>query len=233
MPQKHKLLSDLEDEYQRILSSSDVSHIYEDPNLSGLFLACPRESYFESSRKVIIIGQETKSWRKKECKIKNASDYGLSSIRESMASTLKTNSRRPGTSKFGQFYLKASEALSDNMDKEKAKYSALWSNQFCISHKNSSPIKSVKFSCIEELSAKLLQAQFEILKPDVAIFTVGSSRDKYIKSAFEYDTVNVVVPGRLWHFKIGETHCFRCNHPRWPGAKEFLDKAITLALEYT
>ena len=227
MKEKEQVKEELEQAYQNIIESSDCLELCEDDDLSGVFLASPRDSYFDSERKVMIIGQETKGWRKNKCKIKYNLDFSLEAIRDSMDSTLDTNNKKPGTSKFGQFYLKASKALTCNeVDSEHA---ALWSNQFCISYKKHSPIQSDKFLKIRDLSQRLLKAQFDILKPDVAIFTVGSGRDKYIKEALDYETVNVVVPKRLWHFKVGKTHCFRCNHPRWHGANEFLNQAIDLA----
>lgn len=93
-------------------------------------------------------------------------------------------------------------------------------------------MKAPSFKVIESLSAKLLRAQFEVLKPNVAIFTVGSARDQFIKDTFhELETQSVIHPRRLWHFKIGDTHCFRTNHPRWSGSKRYIDEALALAKE--
>jgi len=82
------------------------------------------------------------------------------------------------------------------------------------------------------LSSDLLKAQFEILKPDVIIFAVGSGRDKYIKETFgSYKTIKVIESKRLWHFEIGDTKCFRINHPcaRIKNKQRYLDTAIELA----
>ena len=226
-----KVVAELENKYCQIIGSNDLEKLYENKHLSGVFLAAPSHSYFESKRRVMIIGQETRSWRAAKCQIKNEYRSDVYAVRDSMQATLEFNKRKPKTSRFRQFYTKASIDLTRatvNM-----KQAAVWSNQFCVSYKGNSPTKSSAFPEIRELSKKLLLAQFEVLKPDVAIFTVGSARDKYIKEAFDCKTIDVVVPRRLWHFKIGDTHCFRCNHPRWYGASSFLNQAQFLAKKYT
>ena len=164
--------------------------------------------------------------KNKSCLLKKSSDTSLESIREAMNTVCEHNVRVSGHSKFRQFFVNANDKLTSFKGKRCA---ALWSNQFCISHNKKSPISSEVFSEIKELSKEILVAQFEVLKPDIAIFTVGSGRDQYIKDAFTYETIEVVEPRRLWQFKIGETQCFRVNHPRWHGAKKHLDRVIELA----
>ena len=60
--------------YVDILKKSQLSQIYIDQALSGIFLACPSEAYFLSSKKLMVIGQETRSWRNSTCAIKNYND---------------------------------------------------------------------------------------------------------------------------------------------------------------
>jgi len=221
----------LEKRYQEILCQFDLSEIYSDKDLSGVFLAKPDDSYFLAAKKVIIVGQETRGWRRNSCKIKNGYNLDLESIRDSMDASLIFNYKEPKTSRFRQFYKKASKALDSNTSNPKN--SAVWSNQFCMSFKGKSPRKSISFPIIQEISSLLLKAQFEILKPDVVIFTVGSARDSFIKDIFDYKTIEVITPRRLWHFKIGDTHCFRVNHPRWSGSAPYLNEAISLANKIT
>jgi len=221
----------LENRYQEILSRFDLPKIYSDGFLSGVFLAKPDESYFDAERKVIIVGQETRAWRNPICKIRNGYDIDIPSIQDSMNASLSFNRKDPKKSRFRQFYKKASTTLSKSTSDPKN--SAVWANQFCMSFKGKSPRKSGSFGEIQKLSSLLLQAQFEILKPDVAIFTVGSSRDFFIKETFSYETVRVITPRRLWHFKIDNTHCFRVNHPRWPGSAPYLRETLSLSQKLT
>lgn len=225
------IIDKLEKRYQDILSRFELSKIYDDDKLSGIFLAKPASSYFESDRKVIVIGQETKGWRKNECRIKNGSNTDIESIRASMDCSLNFNLKKPKTSRFRQFYKKASSFLDSGTGD--AYNSAIWSNQFCMSFNGKSPRKSKSFAEIQQLSSLLLQAQFEILKPDIAIFTVGSGRDVFIKEAFIHETVEVITPRRLWHFKVGNTQCFRTNHPRWHGSYPYLKEALELSLKHS
>jgi hypothetical protein len=224
-------LRELEQLYLEALQDFDLNDLFEDQDLSGLFLPKPDESFFSSNCKVMIIGQETKSWRNAKCEAKNLKYVDVDTIRRSMDSSLEVNAKKAGRCKFRQFYKKTSKILCK--DSTNPSNSALWSNQFCISYKSASPLKSEKFEMIKSLSSKLLQAQFEILKPDVAIFTVGSSRDKYIKDSFKCEASNVIEPRRLWRFRITNTDCFRTNHPRSSVSKLSLKKAIELARIYT
>lgn len=227
----YQKIAQLEARYCEIIRETDLRGLYGNSQLSGVFLASPSNAYFESSKKVFIIGQETRNWRGAKCHIKNEYSSDINAIRESMQATLDFNQKKPKSSKFRQFYIKASNLLSkSNSD---PKHSAVWTNQFCISYKGNSPVHSDAFPEIKELSKKLLKAQFEILSPDIAIFTVGSSRDKYIKEALDVTTIDVIHPRRLWHFKVGDTNCFRCNHPRWHGANRYLAEALELAKALT
>jgi hypothetical protein len=225
------IIDKLEKRYQEILGSFELPKIYSDDRLSGIFLAKPDKSFFESDRKVIIIGQETRGWRNKECRIKNGFNTDIESIRDAMDFSLIFNREKPKTSRFRQFYKKASSYLDSGTGD--AYNSAIWSNQFCMSYKGKSPRKSKCFEGIRNLSSQLLQAQFEILKPDIAIFTVGSGRDVFIKETFKHKTVKVITPRRLWHFKVDHTHCFRTNHPRWFGSSKYLNKALELSITQT
>lgn len=224
-------LRELEGRYLEVLQNIDLPDLFKDQHLSGLFLPKPDASFFSSKCKVMIIGQETKNWRNAKCEAKNQKCVDIESVRKSMDASLKVNAKKAGRCKFRQFYKKASKVLcSDSADPSN---SALWSNQFCISYKSASPLKSDKFCIIKELSSALLQIQFEVLKPDVVIFTVGSGRDKYIKDTFQYEESNVIEPRRLWNFRINKTNCFRTNHPRSSVSPPYLKQVIELARIHT
>lgn len=225
-----KLPAQLAEKYAEILTGADLKEIYnQTPDLSGVFLASPSAEYGQSKIKTMIIGQETRSWRNESCAFKALEVFGHAQVLESMQETVSFNENKANKSKFRQFYLSTSKELCGD---ERA---AVWSNLFCVSYNKGSPIKSPKFEAIQKLSAALLKAQFELLSPDVAIFVTGSSRDRFIKQAFEgqISESTVIVPRRLWHFKIGNTHCFRTNHPRWGGSQEYLKAAIEKAKNCT
>ena len=219
--------SKLASSYLVALKNAVLSGIYSVPSHSGIFLPTPHPAYADSQRRLFIIGQETRGWRNNECEAKLSSTVSQHSIVSSMGKSLSFNLKKPKRSKFRQFYKSASSELcsesSDPMN------SALWSNQFCISYRKKSSVKSPEFKSIKLLSFEILRTQFELLKPQFAIFTTGHSRDKYIKQCFpDYETVKVHTRKRLWEFKVGETRCFRVNHPRWGGSSAFLNQTVQL-----
>jgi len=226
-------ITDLRIRYLEILGAANLPEIYRGSGLSGVFLAMPSRGYFDSDKRVMIIGQETKAWRDKTCEAKLLGSTKLTEVEKATEAALACVKKKPGRIKFFQFYKKTSSALC--LGSSDPSHAALWANQFCISYKKGSPTESDQFESIKRLSYELLREQFKLLKPDIAIFTVGSSRDRFIKECFEaqYKTIEVVVPDRLWHFKIGKTDCFRTNHPRWSGSAPFLQRAIELAKSCT
>jgi len=225
------MINELENKYFEILKKTDFNILYQDTKLSGIFLAMPDRSYISGNRKVMVVGQETKKWRNDSCDAKNIKKVDTDSVRNSMNTSLEFNKKMPKKSKFRQFYKKVSKSLcKGSLDPNN---SAVWANQFCISYKSGSPVKSDQFEIIKELSSELLKAQLEILNPDVIFFTTGSGRDEYIKDTFDYETIKVIEPRRFWHFKIGNINCFRTNHPRSRYSPPYLKQAVELAKEIT
>lgn len=216
---------ELAQRYHEELKRVDLEDIYSDDYHSGVFFAAPHESYFSGGMKVFIIGQETRGWRSNACEAKLRQPISLNGILTSMESTLQFNLKSPRASKFRQFYKMASERLCINSSNPSN--AALWSNQFCISYKGKNAVKSPKFRAIQYLSCQILRAQFEVLKPDIAIFTTGYGRDDYLKQCFTtYETIQIHKPKRLWEFMVGDVRCFRTNHPTWGGSNQFLREVV-------
>lgn len=214
--------------YLNILKNAPLESLYTEVALSGIFLASPSEAYFSSPKKLMVVGQETRSWRNKECKIKNSNDLSQAAILETMEASEIFNKKKPKNSKFRQSYKKASNIICSQSSSPAE--SAVWANQFCISKKRGSPTKSQNFDIIQNISHKILKAQIDILKPDVALFFTGADRDKFLKSCFpNYKTIDIIEPRRLWKFKINDTICYRTNHPRWGESGSYINKAIKLA----
>lgn len=218
------LVRQLSKRYLDILQkeSDALCDLHNDKSFSGVFLPQAPSGYLSSEHKVLIIGQEPRQWKRQ---LINGSN-----ISKSMEKTMDTLARKKaGSSKFLQFYKRASKNLCGNDQ------TAAWANQFCMSYNKRGAVKIAtkdpcKFQAIKRISSDLLKTQFEILKPNAAIFTTGSSRDKYIKETFpEYQTEHVIVAKRLWYFKIGNTHCFRTNHPcayNIPKLQMYLKKSV-------
>jgi|GEM_PF-2717620 hypothetical protein len=223
-------VEELRAEYSKVLDQSEVEALFSaHAELSGFFLPSPSPNYFKSHPRVFVVGQETRGWRNKACRIKNEFSIDDAEIDASMKVSQKFSSSGAKKSTFLQFYRKLSATIDSG-----SRDAALWSNQFCVSHNSGSPVSlpPEKFDIVKKLSYKLLRAQIDILKPSVIIFTTGPSRDKYIKECFpEYETVNIIEPRRLWHFKVGDVNCIRTSHPRWVEGTEYLDRAIQMVQE--
>ncbi|WP_156821581.1 hypothetical protein [Halomonas smyrnensis] len=223
-------VEELREEYSRVLNQSEVEALFSaHAELSGLFLPSPSPNYFKIHPRVFVVGQETRGWRNKTCPIKNEFSINDAVLDASMKVSQEFSSSGAKQSTFLQFYRKLSATIDPG-----SRDGALWSNQFCVSHNSGSPVSlpPVEFDIVKKLSFKLLRAQIDILKPSVIIFTTGPNRDKYIKECFpEYETVDIIEPRRLWHFKIGDVNCIRTSHPRWVEGTEYLDRAIKMVQE--
>tara|TARA_R110000868_G_scaffold155362_1_gene381792 strand:- start:5226 stop:6263 length:1038 start_codon:yes stop_codon:yes gene_type:complete len=216
--------------YMEILDQTDLDALFScSQDISGLFLPCPAKEFFDGKPRHIICGQETTGWRNSTCEVRNKRVVSEADIADSMLRAQAFAGYGAKRSKFMQFYRSAAVRL-----RPEAPAAALWSNQFCASFRSASPVKLPPdiFRILKELSYSVLRAQFEILQPDVVIFTTGPGRDRYLKECFtDWDSVKVIEPRRLWHFKVGEINCIRTSHPRWVKGNEYLDRAVNLAKE--
>ncbi|WP_192036256.1 hypothetical protein [Halomonas sp. YLGW01] len=220
-------VEDLKSEYNQILRREEIGSLFSSyQELSGIFLPSPSPRYFSSHPRVFVVGQEPRGWRNKVCDIKNKFLIDEAGLDASMQLSQQFSASGAKTSTFLQFYRKLSSRVNPG-----SKDAALWSNQFCLSYKSGSSerLPPAAFDVVKRLSFNLLRAQIQILKPSVVVFTTGPGRDKYIKECFpEYETVEVIEPRRLWHFKVGNVNCIRTSHPRWVRGKEYLDRAINM-----
>lgn len=222
---------ELKSEYQKVLEHSEIETLFSaHSELSGVFLPSPSQNYFNSHPRVFVVGQETRGWRNRSCSIKNQYSIDDVGLDASMKLSQEFSSSGEKQSTFLQFYRKlASRIYSDSRD------AALWSNQFCVSYKSGSPegLPTGAFDIVKKISFGLLRAQIDILEPNVIVFTTGPDRDKYIKECFpEYETVDIVEPRRLWHFKVGDVDCIRTSHPRWVEGTKYLNRAIGMVQEF-
>lgn len=216
--------------YMEILDQTDLEALFSySQDISGVFLPCPAKEFFDGKPRYIICGQETTGWRNSSCGMRNKLLVSEEYVTASMQQAEAFGTYGAKRSKFMQFYRSAAMRL-----RPEAPAAALWSNQFCASFRAASPVSLPPeiFLILKELSYSVLRAQFEILQPDVVIFTTGPGRDRYLRECFpNYESVEVIEPRRLWHFKVGDVRCIRTSHPRWVKGTQYLDRAVDLANE--
>jgi hypothetical protein len=99
-------ITDLRIRYLEILGAAYLPEIYRGSGLSGVFLAMPSRGYFDSDKRVMIIGQETKAWRDKTCEAKLLGSTKLTEVEKATKAALACVKKKPGRIKFFQFYKK-------------------------------------------------------------------------------------------------------------------------------
>ncbi|RBL71320.1 hypothetical protein C3E98_011565 [Pseudomonas sp. MWU13-2625] len=203
--------------YVDLLTSFDLTRFRPvETGLAGIFLP----SAPLAPVKLMIVGQETRGWLGSFEKVYDAPLHEY--VVASMARHRNLLAGPPKGSKFGQFHRQAQRKLNS------AEGSVAWHNLFSISFKESSPTASKAMGLIAELSAQLLLKQIELLQPHAILFVTGAGYDRYLKACFDGRIQNscVVVPKRLWRFRMGDTLCLRATHPRFPAGNPYRMQAL-------
>lgn len=202
-----------------------------EPALSGLFVGSVCDAYFESPRRVMLVGQETRGWKgTKELRDATAEPRLESYLKDRMRQHEKhLMTKDAGRSKFMQFY----DKLGVNVSGSAAPGVVAWGNLFCVSYNKASTLKcpEPQLEKIAVWSAALLRAQIEVLEPEVIFFVTGPSYDSHLKRMLTLsDKQDPRVKRRLWEFKAQGIPSFRTTHPRWGAGNVHRDQAIALAL---
>lgn len=214
--------------YLGILSNWALQDIFSDKNSSGLFLADVSPGFDDATRRIMVVGMETKQWRDETCPFKMGSVPTLDAVLESMSVQRKLLEGPAGRHKFLQFLKHVMRVASENMPG--ANISTVWANMFCVSHAAKSPTKSASIAQIQALSAKLLRAQIEVVNPDVILFTTGAGYDSFVRECFpERSESRVIEPRCLWEFRLGRALCYRTSHPRYAAHNRWREQAMDIA----
>lgn len=134
--------------------------------LSNILLGFVPESYEQAEHKILIVGRETRGWL--SGKIFNYDNE--QEIISSTASSQRHFNHMLSTkrSKFSFF------GFVKNIAKKTGEKGLLWTNIFAVDYKETNPRNNPLFKTIKQLSAELLNAQIDILKPDFVLFSNGN-----------------------------------------------------------
>lgn len=134
-------------------------------------------------------------------------------VRSQMDCHRATASAAPKHSKFLQFHQRLGATLGAHSREGNA---VVWANLFCVSLNEGSPRKAVTGEGIANLSRRLLEAQLDVLAPDLIVFASGHGYDRYIKSLFNgaYQTQPGFVKKSYWPFTSGRFTAWRVAHPQ-------------------
>ncbi|WP_313334696.1 uracil-DNA glycosylase family protein [Pseudomonas oryzihabitans] len=214
--------------YREILAPLDVALLdrsrHADPifaGLSGLFLAGHLPDVMTASRRVMIVGRETRQWNvlgadkpfvDKDAYLKIAIAKSQKFLKRALG-----QSADPGCSFFNLVRELAMQCGQEGI---------IWANLFCFSWKRGSPMKTDLFNTIRDVSERLLKAQIEHLRPDLIIFANGSSSARVRQTFFPHKnpgsvcsdsrhyTEMGIAKGQLWSFRLyGAIPCYRIQHP--------------------
>lgn len=223
----------LAERYLEVLEQHELVTISQSEKagvLSGIFLPSVDEAYLQSRVRVMLIGQEPKKWGKALHAL--VAEDGLSAalgiyIQAQMAAYRRTASMPARRSRFRQFHFQLHARLRNHVGP--GHNAIFWGNLLCISRHSGSPRKASEIARIAALSRDLLEIQFEVLRPQLVVFTTGYSYDGFLKEQIEYDytTLPGLKPKHYWPFQAHKPdfHAWRVRHPRRL-TKEIRDELI-------
>ncbi len=229
--EKNMDVDKLKKKYIEVLSKISSNHFIVGTDLySGVFLSYPFDDYFESRKKVMVVGRETSGWNTDNGKNKISRVVQFNNnkqldiiIEESFAryswhllDQKGGNYKKKSKSHFQRFYRRVANEL------ELSPFSLIYANLYSWDYNRKTPTKREKceFEIIRRMSVELLYESINYSKPNVIIFAVGCNKvnDDTIKMLFNdylggYQTKQLIRKN-YWHFVNGDIDCIRIAHPR-------------------
>lgn len=204
--------SQLTELYNKCYTQETLENLKDIDKLSSPFVLNISENYLKSPTKIMFVGKEVNNWGKRL--EKNISNDLLVELMRTRYSDEILNEPEWEKSAFFRTYLKIRKILTDN-----SSGSVVWNNLLKFSYDTGKGFSknSINHKGVVELSKKIFQKEFEILKPDFMIFatSTGSGYDQKIIDFFpqKISDSEIIEPKNLWKFKIGSTICYRTRHP--------------------
>ncbi len=213
----------LNDLYIEKLDKKFLASIKDQEKLSAPLLIKAYQSYIDAPIKIMYVGKETNHWLTHHSIEPNKrgligaydekdnlnTDRLLDRYNKRM--TQQHNWKKSAL--FNQ-YKNIKDQLVDN---EVGSGSVVWNNLFKMAYdRGKGYSKSSLGHSIElqQLSKQIFLEELQILKPEIIIFVTGSSYDTVIKDYFtKYETLEIVIPKKLWKFKYKNILCYRTAHP--------------------
>jgi len=188
--------------------------------LSGLFLPTVADAYLDSPVRVMLIGQEPRSWGVSMHALANGEltptaldTYVRAQMKAYRGEAAKA---RPGQHVFLQFRKQLRTALRPFL--APGADSIHWGNLLCVSLNGRTATKASQLASIRILSKQLLAIQLEILQPDLVVFASGPNYDTFLKDQIDnrYKGLDGFKPREFWPIQIEAPPClgWRVRHPR-------------------
>lgn len=218
--------------YHNVLKESGIEAIYSSPSdLSGVFLASLPADFDQADFRVIVVGQEPKSWHSK-CSIQSGGAATLESVEASMKAHQDYFADVEEHEALFLRFLADGQAKVQTALPDRS-VSFVWANLLCVSDSRKSPVKSAHFARIQAISGDLLKALIAEVDPHAILFTTGPRYDKYLHAIFsEWSAGHAEEPHRLAKFRFGEAVCLRTCHPRYVKDNVWRAKALQIITEH-
>lgn len=178
----------LENRYANILDNhvSLVEKICSSGNWSNIHLGFVPDGYSNvpENRRILVIGRETRGWFSE----KNYQKYGLAEVKYMVDKSKEyfDKTANPKKTGKGKTFFHFIRKLTRNFNEK----GILWGNLYAFDFKKGDPKKNnegISILELEMLSAELLKAQIEILKPRIIIFATGNGGVDSRKRMFNLD----------------------------------------------
>ena len=201
-------------EYQKLLEKIEN----QENGFSNVHLGFVPQGYENATNKILIVGRETRGWRKNIQLRQYTIDDVKTSMQDSRSCMEKNLSRKQQKgAAFFNFVRKVAQQSGES--------GILWANIFAVDYKTKHPKYAADedFNNIKALSRELLCAQMDILQPSIILFVSGSSG---IKARREYfpnlsgsgKGIAGMEKGLLEQFSFldgdyEKIKCYRASHP--------------------
>ena len=145
--------------------------------------------YINSDIKVMIIGQETDSWHGEINSANKTIDELMDDYFKYFYQNPENGKDRGRRAFWNRKNFKYFEdELTDHFKSKDKSISFIWNNISKIGNAGRGQPQE-EIMLLERSYFNIIKSEFEILKPDIVIFTTGSTRDSYIKYHFGTDVV--------------------------------------------
>ncbi len=206
--------------YQKELKFHTITKFKKKSKLSAPLLLYIYQSYLDSPIKIMYVGKETNHWL-----THTTSDdkKGLESVfkrgkldLERLLERYKKQMNNPSSWKNNAFFKQYRNIQKQLLGKEE-RGNIVWNNLFKMSYDRGKGYSknALGHAQLQEISKKIFLKELEILSPDIIIFVTGANYDKVIKDYFdkEYETIEIIIPRKLWKFNYKGITCYRTVHP--------------------
>ena len=206
--------------YKEELKKSTIDTLKDKDNISAPLLLKVYKSYLDSNIKIMYVGKETNNWltrssipieKKGVVGVYKGTKLDLDRLLTRYKKQMNTPSKWKANAFFKQYTNIQKQLLSENIG------NIVWNNLFKMSYDRGKGYSknALGHSKLQEISKKIFLKELEILSPDVIVFVTGPSYDKVIKEYFknEYETIEIIIPRKLWKFKYKGITCYRTVHP--------------------